>query len=156
MRFTVTVTPDSEELMDSDQVSTRQLNSLTIKMHCGFHYCLQDIISHTVPWRIQEYEDLTIVEGERVIFTWQGFHSLHQVSKIPANYDDCDVYHWWQVTEDVYQSCDAAASSLYVWGEPSVDNSATIDGLVPGSYYFLCSIAGHCDAGMKIKVQCPD
>ena len=93
MRFTVTVTPDSEELMDSDQVSTRQLNSLTIKMHCGFHYCLQDIILHTVPWRIQEYEDLTIVEGERVIFTWQGFHSLHQVSKIPANYDDCDVYH---------------------------------------------------------------
>ena len=45
-----------------------------------------------------------------------------------------------------------AASPLYVWGEPSVDNSATIDGLVPGSYYFLCSIAGHCDAGMKIKV----
>ena len=52
----------------------------------------------------------------------------------------------------MYRSCDIAAGSLYVWGEPSVDNSATIDGLVPGSYYFLCSIAGHCDAGMKIKV----
>ena len=43
---------------------------------------------------------------------------------------------------------------MYVWGEPSVDNSATIDGLVSGSYYFICSIAGHCDAGMKIKVCC--
>ena len=52
----------------------------------------------------------------------------------------------------MFRSCDIAAGPLYVWGEPSVDNSATIDGLVPGSYYFLCSIAGHCDAGMKIKV----
>ena len=58
-----------------------------------------------------------------------------------------------QVTEDVYTSCDVAGGSLYVWGEPSVDNSAAIDNLVPGSYYFICSIAGHCDAGMRIKVD---
>lgn len=53
---------------------------LTTKVHCVFLCCLQDIVSHTVPWRIQEYEDLTIIEGERIIFAWQGFHSLHQVS----------------------------------------------------------------------------
>lgn len=45
MRFTVTVTPNNEEHMDSEQVSTHQLNSLTTKMHCGFSilyagYCL--------------------------------------------------------------------------------------------------------------------
>ena len=80
MRFTVTVTPNNEEHMDSEQVSTHQLNSLTTKCIVVSLYCIQDIVSHTVPWRIQEYEDLTVFEGERVIFTWQGFHSLHQVS----------------------------------------------------------------------------
>ena len=58
-----------------------------------------------------------------------------------------------QVTEDVYSNCNLAADSLYIWGEPSVDNRAIIDGLVPGTYYFICSVAGHCDAGMKIKVS---
>ena len=81
MRFTVTVIPGTEEHTVSEQVSTHHLNSLTTKMRCDFFlYCLQDVISHTVLWRIQEYEDLTVEEGERVIFTWQGFHSLHQVS----------------------------------------------------------------------------
>ena len=43
---------------------------------------LQDAITHTIPWRVQNYEDLTVVEGERINFTWQGFHSLHQVISI--------------------------------------------------------------------------
>ena len=36
MRFTVTVTPNNEEHMDSEHVSTHQMNNLIIKMHCGF------------------------------------------------------------------------------------------------------------------------
>ncbi len=55
------------------------INWLVLQLKC-FLYHLQDITSHTIPWRIQEYEDLTVIEGESVIFTWQGFHSLHQVS----------------------------------------------------------------------------
>ena len=40
MRLTVTVTPNYEEHMDSEHVSTHQLNNLTTKMHCGFLYSL--------------------------------------------------------------------------------------------------------------------
>ena len=39
-----------------------------------------------------------------------------------------------------------------MWGEPSVDNSATLSDLAPGEYYFICTVSGHCDAGMKISV----
>ena len=34
---------------------------------------------HTVPWRIQRYETLSITRGDTVRFAWAGFHSLHQV-----------------------------------------------------------------------------
>ena len=34
-----------------------------------------------IDWRIQQYEDLTIVEGDSVIFIWDAFHSLHQVNR---------------------------------------------------------------------------
>ena len=60
-----------------------------------------------------------------------------------------------QVTEQVYESCDLSFPPLFEWGLPSVDNSVSIQGLVPGDYYFLCAVAGHCDAGMKIKVISP-
>lgn len=39
-----------------------------------------------------------------------------------------------------------------VWADPSVDSSVIISHLVPGSYYFICGVSGHCDAGMKIEV----
>lgn len=49
-------------------------------------------------------------------------------------------------------SCDTEATPLHVWGEPSVDNSVTLGHFTPGTYYFLCSVSGHCDAGMKLQV----
>ena len=52
----------------------------------------------------------------------------------------------------MFESCDVSEEPLLVWREPSVDSSATIEGLLPGEYFFLCSVAGHCDAGMKIRV----
>ena len=58
-----------------------------------------------------------------------------------------------QISEDTYNSCDLSTDPLFEWGLPSVDNSVSIQGLVPGEYFFLCAVAGHCDAGMKIKVQ---
>ena len=58
-----------------------------------------------------------------------------------------------QVTEDVYDSCDVAAEPLFEWGAPSVDNSASLSDLTPGTYYFICSVPSHCDAGMKLIVN---
>ena len=55
------------------------------------------------------------------------------------------------MTEDVFDSCDLSTAPLHIWGDPSVDNSATIY-VTPGTYYFICAVSGHCDAGMKIKV----
>ena len=89
---------------------------------------------HTVLWRIQDYDTLTISEGETVKFSWEGFHSLHQV------------------TQEAFLSCDLSASSLHIWAIPSVDTTVPISNLQAGSYYFLCTVAGHCDAGMKIEV----
>ncbi len=57
-----------------------------------------------------------------------------------------------QVTDAVFDSCDLSDHPLHVWGLPSVDNSVSIQGLAPGDFYYLCAVAGHCDAGMKIKV----
>ena len=34
-----------------------------------------------------------------------------------------------------------------------MDNSASLSDLTPGAYYFICSVPGHCDAGMKLTVN---
>ena len=36
-------------------------------------------ITHAIPWRIQDYESLTISELDSLHFAWNGYHSLHQV-----------------------------------------------------------------------------
>ena len=59
-----------------------------------------------------------------------------------------------QVAEEVFDTCNLSVPPLYEWGEPSVDNSASISSLTPGTYYFICAVSGHCDAGMKIQVGC--
>ena len=33
-----------------------------------------------------------------------------------------------------------------------MDQTVTVEHLTPGRYYFICSVAGHCSAGMKVKV----
>ncbi len=58
-----------------------------------------------------------------------------------------------QVSKDAFDSCDVSSLPLHNWGDPSVDNGATIPYLSPGSYYFLCTVSGHCDAGMKLEVK---
>ena len=57
-----------------------------------------------------------------------------------------------QVDKEAYDVCDVTSEPLHIWGIPSVDTSVPLTDLQPGRYYFLCSIAGHCDAGMKIEV----
>ncbi len=57
------------------------------------------------------------------------------------------------MSKEAFDSCDVATTPLHNWGDPSVDNSATISHLSPGTYYFVCSVSGHCDAGMKIQID---
>lgn len=61
-------------------------------------------------------------------------------------------YYITQVTSLQYESCDLTTLPLHEWGQPSVDNSVIISDLSPGVYYYYCSVAGHCDAGMKLQV----
>ena len=56
------------------------------------------------------------------------------------------------MTSSQYESCDLTTPPLHEWGQPSVDNSVTISDLSPGVYHYYCSVAGHCDAGMKLQV----
>ena len=48
--------------------------------------------------------------------------------------------------------CNTSANPVHIWGDPSVDTAVQLTNLQPGDYFFICSIAGHCDAGMKIAV----
>ncbi len=57
-----------------------------------------------------------------------------------------------QVSKEVYDNCDISATPLHTWGVPSVDSNATIPYLSAGNYYFICTVSGHCDAGMKLEV----
>ena len=58
-----------------------------------------------------------------------------------------------QVTADAYDKCDTdPVHTLVEWYRPSVDNSVLVPHLSPGTYYFICGVAGHCSAGMKLKV----
>ena len=56
------------------------------------------------------------------------------------------------MTSAQFDSCDINSVPLYEWAEPSVDNSVIIKELAPGTYYYYCAVAGHCDAGMKLQV----
>ena len=62
------------------------------------------------------------------------------------------MYIYSQVTEEAYETCDISIQPLHIWAISSVDTAVQLTDLQPGSYYFLCTIAGHCDAGMKIEV----
>lgn len=103
-------------------------------------------------WKIQEYDPLTVLQGETVTFSWEGFHSLHQVISFEIAEICFFKYMSSQVDKETYEICDVVKDPLFMWGIPSVDTTVSITNLQPGTYYFLCSIAGHCSAGMKITV----
>eukprot|EP00117_Sycon_ciliatum_P037364 scpid335/ scgid27970/ Fibrocystin-L; Polycystic kidney and hepatic disease 1-like protein 1 len=88
-----------------------------------------------LPWRIQQYSIVRVDENQPITFSWDGFHSLHEVSK--SGYDSCDV----------------VARPLVEWARASVARSLTISNLTVGRHYFLCSVSGHCLAGMKVEVD---
>ena len=57
-----------------------------------------------------------------------------------------------QVTEESFDSCGHNSPPLHEWGLPGVDAAVTVPHIAPGVYYYICGVAGHCDAGMKIRV----
>ena len=58
-----------------------------------------------------------------------------------------------QVDAEAYDTCDVdPAKTLVEWSRPSVDSSVVVPHLSPGTYYFICGVAGHCRAGMKLQV----
>lgn len=79
MRLTVRVESGAQQA-PAQESQVRRLIGATSQITDLF-YC-QQVSEHTVRWLIQDYEDLTISEGEAVTFAWDGFHSLHQVSKL--------------------------------------------------------------------------
>jgi plastocyanin len=85
-------------------------------------------------WRIQHYSDIVVTVGDSVVFDWDAFHSLSQVTKVA--YDDCDI----------------SSPPLKEWARASVAGSVVVSGLAPGSYYFICAVGGHCQAGMKVTL----
>ena len=135
---------------------------------------MQEPTTHTVFWRIQEYPTLEIYDRDSVQFIWHAFHSLHQVCVYDCQYvclpqdvfiHVCADVHksvghlqsssWCtclQVTEESFNLCGRGSPPLHEWGLPGVDTAVTVPHIAPGVYYYICGVAGHCDAGMKIRV----
>ena len=96
---------------------------------------------HELQWVVPtsgSFPDVTINVGEMVKFISSSAHDLVQVDA--KNFEACK--------EDGGQ----------MWSTKSVFNTATplpyfaLMPSVAGTYYFICSIGGHCEAGQKVKV----
>ncbi|CAM6091302.1 unnamed protein product [Calypogeia fissa] len=82
-------------------------------------------------WTIQRYGHMTLKRGDTLVFNYR--RGLHNVM---------------QVTKGVFNSCRVTSRpiSTFVSGEDFVKLNT------PGTYYFICGVAGHCNAGMKVAV----
>lgn len=87
-----------------------------------------------INWRLKTYLDIVIVQGDTIVFEWEDFHSLSQVSK------------------HAYDECDILSKPLKEWSQASIPGRVTISGLSPGTYYFMSTVSGECTAGMKVAV----
>ena len=47
--------------------------------HFGHFVLLKSNQEYIIPWRVQQYGPVTIIQGESLVFAWDDFHSLHQV-----------------------------------------------------------------------------
>ncbi|KAJ3696031.1 hypothetical protein LUZ60_001408 [Juncus effusus] len=74
--------------------------------------------------------DKKFAPGDSLTFTYQTFHDVVEVSK--ADYDTCS---------------GTTPIASYKGG------STTIKLTKPGKRYFICSVPGHCSAGMKLEVD---
>lgn len=89
-----------------------------------------------IPSTFTAFEPLTVTTSDRLIFNWNNIHDVVSLE-----------------SEEAYNGCSFANGELYdttVQGPFSYQ--VIVDDLEPGTYYFACSIGGHCFAGQKIAV----
>lgn len=58
-----------------------------------------------------------------------------------------------QVTKSVYQSCDLEGGVIKQWAANRIDGRVTINLPSGRTYYFIDSVAGNCDNGLKMTVS---
>lgn len=54
----------------------------------------------------------------------------------------------YRVTQDAFRTCDPANQTMRVWAS----GHDLVNLTVPGDYYFICNVNGHCLGGMKFSV----
>eukprot|EP00884_Botryococcus_braunii_P009474 jgi/Botrbrau1/18528/Bobra.0412s0003.1 len=86
-----------------------------------------------VQWSASPTPAVTVPSGSTVTFQWNG---RHDVNRIPSN------------------ACpsDFEASDVSEVAALSTGGSYTTPALPPGTYYYACSVGGHCEAGQLLKV----
>ena len=71
--------------------------------------------------------------GDTVTFKWSG--TAHNVEK---------------VRKDVYNSCDGITKT------EGSSGPFTFKAKKEGTFYFVCGVEGHCEAGQKAKIEVKD
>ena len=67
----------------------------------------------------------------------------------PAVFDYVKEQHnVYRVTQDEFRTCEPANHTLGVWAT----GHDLVNLTVPGDYYFLCNVTGHCLGGMKFSI----
>ena len=86
-----------------------------------------------IQWTIQQYEDTTAQVGDTITFTWASGHNVYIH---PSG------------------SCDTGGAILVGETSPATYTFTADD--VDEDLFFVCAIAGHCDAGQTITVSVTD
>jgi len=90
-------------------------------------------IRHEITWTIpMNPQTLSVNVNDEGVFTWVGTHNVYQ-SATKADFD----------------ACSRVGGTMLA---TSAVNTHSITFTQAGTYYYICEIAGHCDAGQKLAV----
>jgi len=99
---------------------------------CPAHTCTGPLEGQTIAWvRGMSPAELCVTPGTNVTFSWTSGHNLVEVADL-ASYTSCSGL-----------SPTSPASGPVTWAAPRD----------PGAHYFACGVPGHCNNGMKAKVE---
>ena len=59
----------------------------------------------------------------------------------------------WQVTREMYESCDVVNEPIREWSPPRLGGEVVVWVEDGATHYFINPVAGHCFSGAKIKVS---
>ncbi|XP_062193937.1 basic blue protein-like [Phragmites australis] len=79
--------------------------------------------------------------------TWSQKYNFTAGDTLVFDYvvEQHDVY---RVTQDAFRTCEPENQTMRVWSS----GHDLVNLTVPGDYYFICNVAGHCLGGMKFAV----